>query len=51
MTATTQTTMADAEDEGIKDGKAKEIHMKESVTVAEFCDLLEQSRQLFKSLR
>ncbi|CAB4038308.1 SCAI isoform X1, partial [Paramuricea clavata] len=43
--------MADAEDD--KDSKAKqiELNMKESEIVAEFCNLIEQSRQLFKSLR
>ena len=51
MTATTKTTMADAEDESIRNGKARENHIKESEIVAEFCSLLEQSRQFFKSLR
>jgi hypothetical protein len=51
MTATTKTTMAETEDESMKDGKAKEIHIKESEIVAEFCSLLEQSRQFFKNLR
>ena len=51
MTATTKTTMAEAEDESMKDGKANEIHNKESEIVAEFCSLLEQSRQFFKNLR
>jgi hypothetical protein len=43
--------MADAEDD--KDSKAKqiELNMKESEIVVEFCNLIEQSRQLFKSLR
>ena len=45
--------MAEAEDDS-NEGKAKELNLnmrKESEIVAEFCNLLEQSRQWFKSLR
>ena len=42
--------MADAEEENNK-AKENDLNKKESEIVAEFCNLLEQSRQLFKSLR
>lgn len=42
--------MADAEEENSK-ATENDFNKKESEIVAEFCNLLEQSRQLFKSLR